>query len=113
MMSRAIMAQAAMNRNTVPKSNAQIISAIMAKNCMKAMMTMKHVIVFCVLMYFVRPGFFLHLPKRAIRQPKKAAMRKGNGKMPISLMVKRTQAVLSSFVFQPSGQPGMQTPSCT
>ena len=112
-MSRARRAQAAMNRNIVPKSSAQIISAMMAKNYMKAMITIKHVIVFWVLMYFVRPGFFLHLPKRAMRQPKKAAMRKGKGKMPISLMVKRTQAVLSSFVFQPSGHAEMQTPSCT
>ena len=46
MMSRAIMAQAAMNRNTVPKSSAQIISAMMAKNCIKAIITIKHVIVF-------------------------------------------------------------------
>ena len=112
-MRKARRAQAAMNRNIVPKSSAQIISAMMAKNYMKAMITIKHVIVFCVLMYFVLPGFFLHFPKRAMRQPKKAAMRKGKGKMPISLMVNRTQAVPSSFVFHPSGHPEMQTPSCT
>ena len=45
-MSRARRAQAAMNRNIVPKSSAQIISAMMAKNWMKAMITIKHVIVF-------------------------------------------------------------------
>ena len=44
---------------------------------MKAMMTMKLVIVFCVLMYLVRPGVFLHFPNTAIRQPNKAVMRKG------------------------------------
>ena len=54
---------------------------------MKARMTMKHVIVFCKLIYLVRPGFFLHLPKKAMRQPKKAAIRNGNGMMPRSLMV--------------------------
>ena len=35
-----------MNRNIVPKSSAQIISAMRAKNYMKAMITIKHVIVF-------------------------------------------------------------------
>ena len=64
---------------------------------MKATMTMKQVIVFWVLMNFVRPGFFLHLPKMAMTHPKKAAIRKGNGRMPISLIVMGMQAVLSVF----------------
>jgi len=78
---------------------------------MKAMITMKQVIVFWVLMYFVLPGVFLHLPKTAIRQPIKAAHRNGKGIIPMSLMVKSTQAVYSSLVFQPSGQPLLHTPS--
>ena len=87
----------AMNRSMVPKRTAQMMRAITARNWMKATMTMKQVIVFWVLMNFVRPGFFLHFPNTAIRQPKKAAMRKGKGKIPISLIVIGIQAVLSVF----------------
>ena len=93
--------------------NAQMIRAMIARNRMKEMMTMKHVIVFYVLMYFVRPGFFLHLPNRAIKQPKKAAIRNGNGRMPMSLIVNKTHAVPSGLTLYPPGQPVTQTPSCT
>ena len=55
---------------------------------MKETMTMKHVIVFCVLIIFVRPGLFLHLPNKATRQPNKAAQTNGNGKSAMSLTVK-------------------------
>ena len=70
----------------------------MARNWMNAMITMKHVIVFYVEMNFVLPGFFLHFPKRAMRQPKKAAIKNGKGRMPMSSIVKRTQAFLSSLI---------------
>jgi len=90
--------QPAKKRSIVPKRTAQIISAITAKNWMKAMMMMKHVMVFCVLMNFVRPGFFLHLPKTAMRHPKKAAIKNGKGRMPISLIVTGMHAVSSEFI---------------
>lgn len=38
---------------------------------------MKQVSVFYVLMNFVRPGFFLHKPNTAIKQPKNAAIKNG------------------------------------
>lgn len=106
---------AAQNKNIVPKSSAHMIKAISARNQTKAMITMKQVIVFYVLMYLLlRPtNFFFNLPNKAIKHPMKAVIRNGNGKIPISLMVKSTQAVASLLVLQPSGQPLTHLPSLT
>lgn len=48
-------------------------------------------------MYLVRPGFFLHLPNMAIRQPKKAAISHGKGKIPISSIEVAMHAVFSEL----------------
>jgi len=72
---------------------------------------MKHVIVFWVEMYLVRPGFFLHLPNKAIKQPKKAMISHGKGKMPMSSMVVAIQAVFSELYLYPPGHAPRQIPS--
>ena len=78
---------------------------------MKARIIMKQVIVCCVLLYLFLTSFFLHKPNEAIMQPMKAAIRKGKGIMPMSLMVNSTQAVPSLLVFQPEGQALTHYPS--